>query len=96
MNVQIYDFKGNLITVPFFQLLQWKGAINLETKGLRNSRGSVTAHVRRKLSAPPNYSRADLLAYLVECVEDFQEQFNSGDLNLQPVVDPIHNSPVKS
>ena len=74
MNVQIYDFNENLVTVPYFQLLQWRGAISLEAKGLKHSRGSVTQHVRRILSTPPRYDRKLLLEYLESCIADIKEQ----------------------
>ena len=35
--------------VPMFQLLQWKYALKLEILGIRHSRGSVYAHVKRVL-----------------------------------------------
>jgi hypothetical protein len=74
MNVQIYDFKNELVTVPMFQLLQWKHAIGLEMQGLKYSRGSVTAHVRKKLSAPRSYKRADLHKHLVDSIDDINKQ----------------------
>ena len=36
---------GQQITI--FQLLQWKYGLQLELKGLKNSRGSIYAHVKR-------------------------------------------------
>jgi len=83
MNVQMYDFNDNLIVVPMFQLLQWKHSINLEMKGLKNSRGSVTAHVRRKLSAPKSYKREHLYDHLVAVVEDIDKQLNPDDGKLR-------------
>lgn len=74
MNVRIYDFKNELVTVPLFQLLQWKHAIGLEMQGLKHSRGSVTAHVRKKLSAPRSYKRADLHKHLVDSIDDINKQ----------------------
>ncbi len=76
MNVRIYDFNDELITVPFFQLLQWKHAIGLEMLGLRNSRGSVTAHVRRKLSAPLSFKRKDIFDHLEATLDDIKEQLD--------------------
>lgn len=74
MKVRIYDFDDNLITVEYFQLLQWIGAINLESQGLKNSRGSVTAHVRRILSCPPRHPREQILAHLRLSQKDIKEQ----------------------
>ncbi len=74
MIVGIYNFRDEIIEVSYFQLLQWRGAISLESKGLKHSRGSVTAHVRRKLSAPRNYPRKDLLQHLNESIESIKEQ----------------------
>ena len=74
MIVGIYNFRDEIIEVSYFQLLKWRGAISLESKGLKHSRGSVTAHVRRKLSAPRNYPRKDLLQHLNESIESIKEQ----------------------
>ena len=35
--------------IPPFQLMQWKHALHLEIKGLKNSRRSVYAHVKKQL-----------------------------------------------
>ena len=77
MNCRIYDHQGELITVPVFQLLQWKHAIGLEMKGLKMSRGSVTAHVRKRLSAPRSYKRADLHKHLCDSLDSINEQIDS-------------------
>lgn len=74
MNVKIYDFKGELVTVPHFQLLQWKHAIGLEMIGLKMSRGSVTAHVRKRLSAPRSYKREDIHKHIVDSLDDIHKQ----------------------
>lgn len=76
MNVRIYNHQGELITVPFFQLLQWKHAIGLEMKGLKMSRGSVTAHVRKRLSAPRSYKRADLHKHICDSLDSIQAQLD--------------------
>ena len=39
---------GRTVNVTVFQLLQWKHAVALEAKGLKVSRGSVSAHVKRQ------------------------------------------------
>lgn len=74
MEIRMYNYHDKLITVQYFQLLQWIGCINLETQGLKHSRGSVTQHVRNILSAPRSYKRADLLAHLRETQKDVKEQ----------------------
>lgn len=74
LDVQIYDYKGELVTVPRFQLLQWKHAIGLEMKGLKMSRGSVTAHVRKRLSAPRSYTRADLHKHISDSLDSIEKQ----------------------
>lgn len=76
MNVGIYNFKDEVIEVPWFQLLQWKYAIHLEMQGLRHSRGSVTAHVRRKLSAPNNYQREQIYNHLSDSIDSIKEQLS--------------------
>ena len=35
--------------IPPFQLMQWKHALHLEIKGIKHSRGSVYAHVKKTL-----------------------------------------------
>ena len=74
MNVRIYDYQGELITVPRFQLLQWKHAIGLEMIGLKMSRGSVTAHVRKRLSAPRSYKREDIHKHICDSLDSIETQ----------------------
>ena len=83
MNCQIHDHQGELITVPLFQLLQWKHAIGLEMKGLKMSRGSVTAHVRKRLSAPRSYKRADLHKHLCDSLDSINEQLGTVQMEKQ-------------
>lgn len=54
--------------IPSFQLLQWKYAIKLEAKGLKNSRGSVTAHAKKKLGIKG--SRNKVLAIIQKLLEE--------------------------
>lgn len=72
--VGIYDFNEQVVEVPYFQLLQWKHSIHLEMQGEKHSRGSVTAHVRKKLSAPRNYPRADLYQHLTDSIDSIKSQ----------------------
>ena len=69
MNVLIYNAKNEAVLIPYFQLLQWKGCINLESKGLKHSRGSVTQHVRNLLGTTPRYKRHLLLSHLERTIE---------------------------
>ena len=64
---------GSEFEVPFFMLLQWKGAIGLEMKGLKNSRGSVTAHVRKVIRADRKYTAAMLHEWLTMVVDEILE-----------------------
>ena len=77
MNCRIHDFNGELVTVPRFQLLQWKHAIGLDMKGLKMSRGSVTAHVRKILSAPRSYKRADLHKHISDSIDSINKQMEN-------------------
>ena len=70
--VQIYDYNDNLIEVNLFQLLQWKHALRLEERGMRFSRGSVTAHVRKVLSAPRSYK--GLAQHIAASLESIMEE----------------------
>jgi hypothetical protein len=74
IKVGIYDWNEDVVEVPYFQLLQWKHAIHLEMLGLKYSRGSVTAHVRKKLSAPRSCKRATIYAHLCDSINSVQAQ----------------------
>ncbi len=74
ITVAVSDWNDETVKVPLFQLLQWKHAIGLEIKGFTFSKGSVTAHVRRVLSAPRSYKRQDLLDYLTATIDDINKQ----------------------
>lgn len=78
-HVAIYDYNETAVELPLFQLLQWKHALALECKGLKFSRGSVTAHVRRFLSAPRTVTRDMLRAYLSDCVDDIDRQLTEAE-----------------
>jgi len=82
MNVQIYNAKEELVTVPWFQLLQWKHSIHLEMKGLKNSRGSVTAHVKRKLGYARNVKREDIYKMLEYYVDDLKAQMDERQISV--------------
>jgi hypothetical protein len=77
-DVRIHAYDDSLVTVPLFQLLQWRSALKLEAGGMRHSRGSVAAHVRRFLKVPKSQARAwnarALSTYLQECIDDIDEQ----------------------
>ncbi len=53
--------------VTLSQLLQWKYAIGLESKGLKHSRGSVTAHAKKVLGVKGN--REKVLASVLAEIE---------------------------
>jgi len=74
MNVQIYNANEELVTVSWFQLLQWKHAVHLEMLGLKHSRGSVTAHVKRKLGYAKNVKRKAIYEMLEHYVDDLKAQ----------------------
>lgn len=40
--------------IPPYQLMQWKHALHLEVMGMKNSRGSVYAHVKKVLGLRGN------------------------------------------
>ena len=82
MRVQIYNMENELITVEWFQLLQWIGCISLEAQGLKHSRGSVTQHVRNLLGTTPRYNRVKLLDHLKKSRDDIKEQLD--ELNQTP------------
>lgn len=55
-------------TIPSFQLMQWKHALHLELKGMKNSRGSVYALVKKTLGLKGN--KAKVSAQLDEIIEE--------------------------
>lgn len=59
-------------TITVFQLLQWKYAIKLEAKGMRHSRGSVTAHAKRYLGVKGN--RDKVLARIQELLDQYEQE----------------------
>lgn len=73
--VHVSDWNDELVPVSLLQLLQWKNALKLEHAGMTHSKSSVTAHVRKVLSAPKSYSRAELIQYLQSICEDAVEQY---------------------
>jgi hypothetical protein len=74
MKVVIWDFNDNEVEVPMFQLLQFRHSLHLEMKGLKHSRGSVAAHVRRLLGCPKRYPIELLSQHIDSSVEDIQDQ----------------------
>ena len=58
-------------TVPIFQLLQWKYGLLLEMKGLKNSRGSIYAHVKRTFGWEGN--RQKIYDQLCKVLDDFEK-----------------------
>ena len=69
MIIEIYNANNELMEMSYFQLIQWKGCISLEGKGLKHSRGSVTQHVRNFLGTKPRYDRSKLLNHLELTIE---------------------------
>jgi hypothetical protein len=42
--------------------------------GMKMSRGSVTAHVRKRLSAPRSYKREDIHKHISDSLDSISEQ----------------------
>ena len=59
-----YNDSGDTITTSVFQLLQWKHGLKLEILGMKLSRGSVTAHLKRLLKLKRNTPREYLLEWV--------------------------------
>jgi len=81
--IQFEAFDGSMVQTTRFQLLQWKHALHLEHLGLKMSRGSVTAHLRKLLKTPKGYARENIEAHIKATIDDIDEQFASGDFNMQ-------------
>ncbi len=58
------------VEVPIFQLMQWKYGLKLEIQGLKHSRGSVYAHVKKTLGWRGN--RQSILNQLEELIEEIK------------------------
>ena len=72
--IQLYDWNDEPVRVTAWQLLQWKHAVSLERKGIKHSRGSVAAHVRKILNAPKRYPIKELEKYLADTWDDIKAQ----------------------
>ena len=57
--------------VTIFQLLQWKYGLQLEMKGMKNSRGSIYAHVKRTFGWKGN--RQKIYDKLVKVLDDIEK-----------------------
>jgi len=80
LNVNVWDYNENLIQVPMFKLLQWRGALKLEAKGMKHSKGSVTKEVRKKLSVPDSdksWDSESLAGYIGQTIDDVNEQLGA-------------------
>lgn len=83
--VQFYAFDDSLVVTTRFQLLQWKHALNLEINhGLKHSQGSLVSHLRKVLKVPKRYASENIKAHIEATIRDIDEQFATGDFNLEP------------
>lgn len=55
-----------------FQLLQWKYAIKLESKGIKVARRSVRAHACRHLGLPPRSKPDNVIARIDEILAELR------------------------
>jgi len=69
-------------TVPIFQLLQWKYGLLLEMKGLKNSRGSIYAHVKRTFGWKGN--RQKIYDQLCKVLDDFEKSGETQTITKMP------------
>ena len=69
-------------TVPIFQLLQWKYGLLLEMKGLKNSRGSIYAHVKRTFGWKGN--RQKIYDQLCKVLDDFEKSKETQTITKMP------------
>lgn len=77
ITAQVYNYNGELVQVPMFQLLQFRSAIKLEILGMKNSRGSVYAHVCKLLSAPRSFGKQAMVDYLSETIANIEAQMGA-------------------
>lgn len=77
LRVQIWDWNEKTVEVPYFQLLQWQAGLRIECKtGMKLSRGSVHAHLRKLLSVPTDvkFTKFDMLKHIETSVNSIKEQ----------------------
>jgi hypothetical protein len=76
--IGIHAYDNSIVDVPLFTLLQWRSALKLEARGMKHSRGSVAAHVRKFLKVPKkryrDWGAQALCNYLQRCIDDIDEQ----------------------
>ena len=77
IKISMFDYNENMIEVPMFKLLQWRGALMLESQGMVHSKRSVTNEVRKKLSVPDSdksWDSESLAGYIGETIDDVKKQ----------------------
>jgi hypothetical protein len=66
--------------IPLFRLMALRGCIILEGKGIRMTKKSVTAGVRKNLGLPARTPRADVLVALDKMIEGQKAKLKPGDI----------------
>jgi len=69
-------------TVPLFQLLQWKYALLLEMKGMKGSRGSAYARIKKTFGWKGN--RQKIYDQLCKVLDDFEASGETQTITLMP------------
>ena len=82
LKVNVWDYNEQLVEIPMFQLLQWRGALKLEARGMKHSKGNVTKLVREKLSIPESdqqWTAETLAEYIGQTIDDIKQQLGVSD-----------------
>jgi len=58
------------VSVPLFTLISWKGALRLEAAGMKHSKGSASAAVRKAFNLPQYVKTPQLRAIVVQVLDN--------------------------
>jgi hypothetical protein len=72
--VQIWNFNEEIVVVKLLTLMTWKAALKSELAGCQVTPQPVFPIVRKFLSAPNNYPKADLYAHIRDSYNDIKKQ----------------------
>jgi len=65
---------GDTIEIPLLTLIQWKHALRLEIAGMKHSRGSVSAHVKRTFGIRRNAPIRHALDVVLSILDQVEAQ----------------------
>ena len=78
LDVVMHRPDGGTVTIPYFQLVQWRGALRMEEAGLKTRGGSVAAHIRKRFGLRPRFPRKDILAFVCSVIDEVKASMDEG------------------